>query len=106
MFGAHVAAAADDDVYIRSDTTSMEETRTVTMARRMDGFGFSVVGGHDRLPIYVKTVFSGSAADSSGLCRGDRILAIDGVPVDGMGHDQVVAMLNDAVTFVTLTLQS
>ncbi|XP_060849299.1 multiple PDZ domain protein-like isoform X1 [Rhopalosiphum padi] len=85
---------------------SMEETRTVTMVRRMDGFGFSIVGGHGHLPIYVKTVFSGSAADSSGLCRGDRILAVDGVSVEGMGHDQVVAMLNEAVASVTLTLQS
>lgn len=84
----------------------MEETRTVTMVRRMDGFGFSVVGGHGHLPIYVKTVFSGGAADSSGLCRGDRILAVDGTSVDGLGHDQVVAMLNEAVTSVTLTLQS
>ncbi|XP_025199580.1 multiple PDZ domain protein-like isoform X3 [Melanaphis sacchari] len=85
---------------------SMEETRTVTMVRRMDGFGFSIVGGHGHLPIYVKTVFSGSAADSSGLCRGDRILAVDGVSVEGMGHDQVVALLNEAVAPVTLTLQS
>lgn len=76
------------------------------MVRRMDGFGFSIVGGHDHLPIYVKTVFPGSAADLSGLCRGDRILAVCGVPVDGMGHDQVVAMLNEAVASVTLTLQS
>jgi len=84
----------------------MEETRTVTMVRRMDGFGFSIVGGHDHLPIYVKTVFCGSAADSSGLCRGDKILAVDGVPVDGMDHDQVVSLLNEAVVSVTLTLQS
>lgn len=85
----------------------MEETRTVTMVRRMDGFGFSVVGGHGlQLPISVKTVFSGSAADSSGLCRGDRILAVGGVPVDGLGHDEVVAMLNEAATSVTLTLRS
>jgi len=85
---------------------SVEETRTVTMARKMDGFGFSIVGGHDNLPIYVKTVFTGSAADACGLCRGDRILAIDSMSVDGMVHDQVVAMLNKAVDFVTLTLQS
>ncbi|XP_025414266.1 multiple PDZ domain protein-like isoform X4 [Sipha flava] len=89
-----------------NDTASMGETRTVTMVRRMDGFGFSVVGGHGQLPISVKTVFSGSAADSSGLCRGDRILAVGGVPVDGLGHDEVVAMLNEAATSVTLTLQS
>ncbi|XP_015372470.1 PREDICTED: multiple PDZ domain protein-like [Diuraphis noxia] len=95
------ASSSDND-----SAASMEDTRTVTMVRRMDGFGFSVVGGHGHLPIYVKTVFSGSAADSSGLCRGDRILAVGGVPVDGMGHDQVVAMLNEAVTSVTLTLQS
>lgn len=84
----------------------MEEMRTVTMVRRMDGFGFSIVGGHGQLPVYVKTVFSGSAADSSGLCRGDRILAVDGVSVDGLRHDDVVAMLNEAVSSVTLTLQS
>lgn len=76
------------------------------MVRRMDGFGFSVVGGHGRLPVYVKTVFSGSAACASGLCRGDRILAVDGVPVDGMGHDEVVAMLNEATPSVMLTLRS
>lgn len=89
-----------------SDTASVEETHAVTMARRMDGFGFSIVGGHNNLPFFVKTVFPGSAADASGLDRGDRILAVGGVPVDGLEHDQVVAMLNKATDSVTLILQS
>lgn len=93
-------------VCVYSDTASVEDTRAVTMVRRMDGFGFSIVGGHDNLPIYVKTVFAGGAANASGLCRGDRIVAVNGVPVDGLGHDQVVAMLNAATESVTLMLQS
>lgn len=89
-----------------SDAAPAERTRTVTMVRRMDGFGFSIVGGRGELPIYVKTVFDNSAAEAAGLCRGDRILAVGATSVDGMDHDTVVAMLNDAVTSVTLTLQS
>ncbi|XP_046389113.1 inaD-like protein isoform X2 [Ischnura elegans] len=80
-------------------------TRTIRLERGPDGLGFSIVGGHGSphgdLPIYVKTVFDrGSASKSSGaileesrLQRGDQILAVDGVSLDGRTHQEAVALL-------------
>ncbi|XP_071445201.1 inactivation-no-after-potential D protein isoform X3 [Hetaerina americana] len=80
-------------------------TRTIRLERGPDGLGFSIVGGHGSphgdLPIYVKTVFDrGAASKATGLLaeenrlqRGDQILAVDGVSLDGRTHQEAVALL-------------
>nr|CAD7589270.1 unnamed protein product [Timema genevievae] len=85
--------------------------RTVTLDRGPAGLGFSVVGGHcsphGDLPIYVKTVFEKGAASLDGqLSRGDQILAVDGISLEGLTHQQAVAVLKRAQGSVTLTIQS
>ncbi|KAG8231568.1 hypothetical protein J437_LFUL011746 [Ladona fulva] len=78
-------------------------TRTIRLERGPDGLGFSIVGGHGSphgdLPIYVKTVFDRGSASKGGLGednrlhRGDQILAVDGVSLDGRTHQEAVALL-------------
>ncbi|KAJ9587720.1 hypothetical protein L9F63_018847, partial [Diploptera punctata] len=87
------------------------ETRTVTLERGPDGLGFSIVGGHcsphGDLPIYVKTVFEkGAAAHGGQLRRGDQIVAVNSISLEGLTHQQAVAVLKRARGNVTLTIQS
>ncbi|XP_065558725.1 multiple PDZ domain protein-like isoform X2 [Artemia franciscana] len=87
------------------------EIRTVILERGTDGLGFSIVGGtgspHGDLPIYVKTVFEKGAAASSGLLkRGDQILAVDGISLEGLTHQEAVTLLKNAKGSVTLTVLS
>ncbi|XP_046997593.1 multiple PDZ domain protein-like isoform X3 [Schistocerca americana] len=87
------------------------QPRTVILERGPDGLGFSIVGGHcsphGNLPIYVKTVFEkGAAARGGQLRRGDQILAVDGLSLEGLTHQQAVAVLKQAHGNVTLTIQS
>jgi multiple PDZ domain protein len=85
--------------------------REVRLARGPDGLGFSIVGGHGSphgdLPIYVKTVFdSGAAASSGALRRGDQIIAVDGISLEGLTHQEAVAVLkHTSGPVVTLTIK-
>ena len=78
---------------------------SIQLRRGMDGLGFSIVGGrgsqHGDLPIYVKTVFGNHGGD---LRRGDQILTVDGRSLDGLTHDQAVAVLKTTGNTVTLTV--
>lgn len=85
--------------------------RTVSLEKGPEGLGFSIVGGrnspHGDLPIYVKTVFErGAAATNGQLKRGDQILAVDGVSLEGLTHQEAVSVLKRAQGTVTLTIQS
>ncbi|XP_072157075.1 multiple PDZ domain protein isoform X4 [Bemisia tabaci] len=105
---AKLSAATSDN---ENEDSTGEETegtlRTVTLERGPDGLGFSIVGGacspHGNLPIYVKTVFF----DLNGLLkRGDQIVAVDGLSLEGLTHQQAVDILKKAQGVVTLTIQS
>ncbi|XP_041064272.1 inaD-like protein isoform X2 [Carcharodon carcharias] len=83
----------------------------ITLEKGPDGLGFSIVGGHGSphgdLPIYVKTVFAkGAATDDSRLKRGDQILAVNGESLEGVTHEQAVAILKRQKGTVTLTVLS
>ena len=98
-------------VCVYSDSVTQETPptyRNVTIRRGSDGFGFSIVGGHGSsqgdLPIYIKTVFEDSC--KSVLKRGDQILAVDGVRLEGLTHQQTVLILKNSGDTVTLTILS
>ncbi|XP_059840270.1 inaD-like protein isoform X4 [Hypanus sabinus] len=83
----------------------------ITLEKGPDGLGFSIVGGHGSphgdLPIYVKTVFAkGAATDDNRLKRGDQILAVNGESLEGVTHEQAVAILKKQKGTVTLTVLS
>ncbi|XP_039276607.1 multiple PDZ domain protein isoform X4 [Nilaparvata lugens] len=85
--------------------------RTVVLEKGVEGLGFSIVGGrsspHGDMPIYVKTVFERGAAACAGgqLRRGDHIIAVDGLSLDGLTHQEAVAVLKRTHGTVTLTVQ-
>ena len=87
------------------------QLKKITLERGPDGLGFSIVGGHGSphgdLPIYVKTVFAkGAAAEDGRLKRGDQILAVSGHSLEGVTHEEAVAILKQARGIIELTILS
>ncbi|KAM3619195.1 uncharacterized protein V6R79_004419 [Siganus canaliculatus] len=87
------------------------QPRSISLEKGSEGLGFSIVGGfgspHGDLPIYVKTVFSkGAAAVDGRLKRGDQILTVNGESLQGVTHEQAVAILKKQRGTVTLDVLS
>ncbi|CAK6434028.1 unnamed protein product [Pipistrellus nathusii] len=96
---------------IFQDDLGPPQCKSITLDRGPDGLGFSIVGGygspHGDLPIYVKTVFSKGAASEDGrLKRGDQIIAVNGQSLEGVTHEEAVAILKRTKGTVTLTVLS
>ncbi|XP_030061270.1 inaD-like protein isoform X2 [Microcaecilia unicolor] len=94
-----------------SEDSEAPQPRILTLEKGADGLGFSIVGGygspHGDLPIYVKTIFAkGAAAEDGTLKRGDQILAVNGESLDGVTHEQAVAILKRQKGTVTLAVLS
>ncbi|ERE83057.1 inaD-like protein [Cricetulus griseus] len=83
--------------------------KIITLEKGSEGLGLSIVGGygspHGDLPIYVKTIFAkGAAAEDGRLKRGDQILAVNGETLEGVTHEQAVAILKQQTGTVALTV--
>ncbi|XP_041886788.1 inaD-like protein isoform X1 [Corvus kubaryi] len=94
-----------------ADDPEAPQPKIITLEKGSDGLGFSIVGGygspHGDLPIYVKTIFAkGAAADDGRLKRGDQIVAVNGEALEGVTHEQAVAILKRQRGTVTLTVLS
>uniref|UniRef100_G3UJR8 Multiple PDZ domain protein n=1 Tax=Loxodonta africana TaxID=9785 RepID=G3UJR8_LOXAF len=92
---------------IFQDDLGPPQCKSITLDRGPDGLGFSIVGGygspHGDLPIYVKTVFAKGAASEDGrLKRGDQIIAVNGQSLEGVTHEEAVAILKRTKGTVTL----
>uniref|UniRef100_A0AAV2LZA8 Membrane-associated guanylate kinase, WW and PDZ domain-containing protein 3 n=1 Tax=Knipowitschia caucasica TaxID=637954 RepID=A0AAV2LZA8_KNICA len=62
------------------------------------GFGFRVLGGEGpEQPVYIGAIVPLGAAEKDGRLRaGDELLCIDGVPVKGKSHKQVLELMTNA----------
>ena len=94
-----------------SNPVTQGTPQTIELRRGEQGLGFSIVGGfgspHGDMPIYVKTVFeTGAAADHGGLKRGDQIVSVNGVALEGMTHQEAVNILKTCEGTVTLSILS
>ncbi|KAF3834050.1 hypothetical protein F7725_025254 [Dissostichus mawsoni] len=80
--------------------------RTVRIVKSESGYGFNVRGqvseggqlrsinGELYAPLqHVSAVLPGGAADRAGIAKGDRILEVNGVSVEGATHKQVVDLI-------------
>jgi len=84
---------------------------TITLTRGQHGLGFSIVGGfgspHGDMPIFVKTVFEkGAAAEQGGLKRGDQILTVNSISLEGLSHQEAVNILKNCEGNVVLQILS
>ncbi|XP_064193967.1 multiple PDZ domain protein-like [Anguilla rostrata] len=99
------------DTHVFCSDLGPAQYKRITLDRGSDGLGFSIVGGfgspHGDLPIYVKTVFSKGAASKDGrLQRGDQIVAVNGVPLEGVTHEEAVEILKRTRGTVSVTVLS
>ncbi|XP_043858245.1 inaD-like protein isoform X2 [Dromiciops gliroides] len=104
----HLGSPASDH---HPEDPETPQPKMIALEKGSDGLGFSIVGGygspHGDLPIYVKTIFAkGAAADDGRLKRGDQILAVNGEALEGVTHEQAVAILKRQRGTVTLTVLS
>uniref|UniRef100_A0A3P9H664 Membrane-associated guanylate kinase, WW and PDZ domain-containing protein 3 n=1 Tax=Oryzias latipes TaxID=8090 RepID=A0A3P9H664_ORYLA len=62
------------------------------------GFGFRVLGGEGPdQPVYIGAIVPYGAAEKDGRLRaGDELLCIDGIPVKGKSHKQVLELMTNA----------
>lgn len=91
----------------------------VTIVKSETGFGFNVKGqvseggqlrsinGELYAPLqHVSAVLRNGAAEKAGLLKGDRILQVNGVNVEGATHKQVVELIKDGGDRLTLVVIS
>ncbi|KAK2887538.1 hypothetical protein QQF64_013279 [Cirrhinus molitorella] len=93
--------------------------RVVRIVKSESGYGFNVRGqvseggqlrsinGELYAPLqHVSAVLPGGAADRAGIVKGDRILEVNGVSVEGATHKQVVDLIRAGERELVLTVLS
>merc|ERR1719495_315073 len=81
--------------------------RVVELPKTDEGLGFNVMGGKEQnSPIYISRIIPGGVADRhGGLKRGDQLLSVNGVSVEGENHERAVELLKAASGSVKLVVR-
>lgn len=81
--------------------------RVVELPKNEEGLGFNVMGGREQnSPIYISRIIPGGVADRhGGLRRGDQLIAVNGVNVEGECHEKAVELLKNATDTVKLVVR-
>ncbi|KAJ0001083.1 hypothetical protein NQD34_006103 [Periophthalmus magnuspinnatus] len=81
--------------------------RVVELPKTDEGLGFNIMGGKEQnSPIYISRVIPGGVADrQGGLKRGDQLLSVNGVSVEGEHHEKAVELLKAAQGTVKLVVR-
>jgi len=81
--------------------------RIVELPKTDEGLGFNVMGGREQnSPIYISRIIPGGVADRQGsLKRGDQLLSVNGVCVEGESHEKAVELLKQAQNSVKLIVR-
>jgi len=81
--------------------------RIVELPKTEEGLGFNVMGGKEQnSPIYISRIIPGGVADRhGGLKRGDQLLAVNGISVEGENHEKAVDLLKAALGTVKLVVK-
>lgn len=66
----------------------------MSLNRGPNGLGFNIVGGEEGEGIFVSFILAGGAADlNGGLKRGDQILTVNNVSLQGANHEEAALAL-------------
>lgn len=104
MIGDSPAHCVDSDVNTTTSPSLLDE-KLVTIrlvADEQGRFGFNVRGGVDlKLPVLVSRVAPHTPADRTvpRICEGDQVVMINGRDVNGLMHEQVVALIRASREF-------
>merc|ERR1712142_586862 len=81
--------------------------RVVELPKTEEGLGFNVMGGKEQnSPIYISRIIPLGVADrQGGLKRGDQLLSVNGVSVEGEPHEKAVELLKAAQGKVKLVVR-
>ncbi|XP_065160613.1 protein lin-7 homolog C-like [Atheta coriaria] len=81
--------------------------RVVELPKTEEGLGFNVMGGKEQnSPIYISRIIPRGVADRhGGLKRGDQLLSVNGVSVEGENHEKAVELLKQAHGSVKLVVR-
>ncbi|XP_048885014.1 protein lin-7 homolog A isoform X1 [Brienomyrus brachyistius] len=81
--------------------------RVVELPKTDEGLGFNVMGGKEQnSPIYISRIIPGGVAErQGGLKRGDQLLSVNGVSVEGEHHEKAVELLKAAKDSVKLVVR-
>ncbi|XP_020913341.1 protein lin-7 homolog C [Exaiptasia diaphana] len=81
--------------------------RVVELPKTDEGLGFNVMGGREQnSPIYISRIIPAGVADRhGGLKRGDQLLSVNGVSVEGENHERAVDLLKAAQGKVRLVVK-
>ncbi|KAA8580304.1 hypothetical protein FQN60_005839 [Etheostoma spectabile] len=81
--------------------------RVVELPKTEEGLGFNVMGGKEQnSPIYISRIIPGGVAErQGGLKRGDQLLSVNGVSVEGEHHEKAVELLKAAKDSVKLVVR-
>ncbi|XP_043220306.1 protein lap4-like isoform X2 [Amphibalanus amphitrite] len=93
-------------------TVQVEEQQLdLTIQRAPSGLGLSIAGGRGSTPfrgddedVFISKVLDGGPADLAGLKVGDKLTSVNGVPVLGADHYDVVGILKAAGDALHLSL--
>ncbi|VDP22380.1 unnamed protein product, partial [Soboliphyme baturini] len=81
--------------------------RIIELPKTSEGLGFNVMGGKEQnSPIFISRIIPGGVADRHGcLRRGDQLIVVNGVNVEGECHEKAVELLKNAVGVVKLVVR-
>nr|CAG4647044.1 EOG090X05ZS [Megafenestra aurita]SVE92385.1 EOG090X05ZS [Megafenestra aurita] len=105
--------------YVTKSSMTTTGPRVVKIVKSETGFGFNVRGqvseggqlrsinGQLYAPLqHVSAVLKGGAADKAGILKGDRILEVNSISVEGSTHKQVVDLIKSGGDVLLLTVIS
>ncbi|XP_074395770.1 protein lin-7 homolog A isoform X2 [Zonotrichia albicollis] len=104
-FRARATAKATVAAFAASEGHS--HPRVVELPKTEEGLGFNVMGGKEQnSPIYISRIIPGGVAERhGGLKRGDQLLSVNGVSVEGEHHEKAVELLKAAKDSVKLVVR-
>lgn len=101
------SATAKATVAVFAASEGHAHPRIVELPKTDEGLGFNVMGGREQnTPIYISRIIPDSVADRhGGLKRGDQLISVNGINVEGENHEKAVELLKAAIDKVTLVVK-